>query len=52
MVLENRANTKQCVDAATPHAAMRREPDIACRKVRRCPAFEQFGNAVAPWYGA
>src|SRR6476659_6897480 len=47
VVLENHVNTKRCVDAASPHVAMRREADVAYRSTRRCPAFEQFGNAVA-----
>jgi len=47
VILENHVNTKRCADAASPHVAMRREADVACYNVRCCPAFEQFGNAVA-----
>jgi hypothetical protein len=29
VVVEKHVNTKHCVDAALPHAAMRREPEMA-----------------------
>jgi hypothetical protein len=47
VVVENGINTKHCVDAALPHAAMRRELDDACCEGDFCSTLEQSRNVPA-----
>jgi hypothetical protein len=50
VVVENGINTKHCVDAALPHAAMRRELDTACCEGAFCSPLEQSRNDPALRY--
>jgi hypothetical protein len=47
VVVEKHVNTKHCADAALPHAAMRRELEVARRDGANCSPLKQSRNVPA-----
>jgi hypothetical protein len=52
VILEYHVNTKGCVDAATPHAAMRREANVALSRCAALPSIRAIRQRRRISWGA